>query len=286
MVVELAHSIDEVVVASMASSASTDAVRRRRPEYVIEHMEEDDPDAPAVFPEWALLEYRHMLQLVGAGSTVHFTSLSKASLESLDESLRSCSSVEHAKFELHTASITTLMTSRGMTKDKVCLLDPKATYAISITDAGLVQSDAKPSSAGGPFEMFLFGGILGDDPPRDRTSSLRQLGFPSRHLGSIQMTTDTALGVTKRCVEDLQLLDLDDTRQQELAWRDHTQATARLQWLDHPELHFGPHESVQMPFRYMLDDSRSAEPHASKMPLMPQGMMQLIHKDLGRSFEF
>lgn len=28
----------------------------KRPEYVVEHMEEDDPDAPAVFPKWALLE--------------------------------------------------------------------------------------------------------------------------------------------------------------------------------------------------------------------------------------
>lgn len=42
----------------------------------------------------------------------------------------------------------------------------------------------------------------GDDPPRDRTSELRVLGFPSRHLGPIQMTTDTALGVTKLVIED------------------------------------------------------------------------------------
>lgn len=43
---------------------------------------------------------------------------------------------------------------------------------------------------------------LGDDPPRDRTSELRVLGFPGRHLGSVQMTTDTALGVTKLVVCD------------------------------------------------------------------------------------
>ena len=42
----------------------------------------------------------------------------------------------------------------------------------------------------------------GDDPPRDRTGELRALGFPGRHLGSVQMTTDTALGVTKRVVVD------------------------------------------------------------------------------------
>ena len=49
----------------------------------------------------------------------------------------------------------------------------------------------------------------GDDPPRDRTGELRILGFPSRHLGSIQMTTDTALGVTKLVVQDkIQLNDI------------------------------------------------------------------------------
>lgn len=70
-----------------------------------------------------------------------------------------------------------------------------------------------------------FGGILGDDPPRgtlhllemrrsgrdvllrrysrtDRTAELRNLGFPTRHLGAMQMTTDTALGVTKLVVQD------------------------------------------------------------------------------------
>lgn len=42
----------------------------------------------------------------------------------------------------------------------------------------------------------------GDDPPRDRTAELRVLGFPARHLGPVQMTTDTALGVTKRVIQD------------------------------------------------------------------------------------
>jgi hypothetical protein len=44
--------------------------------------------------------------------------------------------------------------------------------------------------------------LAGDDPPRDRTAELRALGFPTRHLGPVQMTTDTALGVTKRVIVD------------------------------------------------------------------------------------
>ncbi|SPO32005.1 uncharacterized protein UTRI_06730_B [Ustilago trichophora] len=257
-----------------------------RPQYVIEHMEEDDPDAPSVFPEWALLEYRHMLQLVGPGSTVHFTSLSHASLESLRSLLSTPTSVPQATFELHTASITTLMSERGVTKDKVCLLDPKSPFAVSITDAGKFSSETKDSAAGGPFEFFLYGGILGDDPPRDRTSSLRQLGFPSRHLGGVQMTTDTALGVTKRCVEDGFLLQLDDTKEQEEKWQDNKKTQKVLEWVNYPELNFGKGESVEMPFRYMVDEQRPTLSSGAKQPLMPDGMRELIKKDLGRSFEF
>lgn len=257
-----------------------------RPQYVIEHMEEDDPSAPSVFPAWALLEYRHMLQLVGPGSTVHFTSLSHASLESLRAELSSSTSQAQAAFELHTASITTLMSQRGVALSKVCLLDPKAPFAISITDAGRVQSATKPKEAGGPFEFFLYGGILGDDPPRDRTSSLRQLGFPGRHLGGVQMTTDTALGVTKRCVEDGLVLALDDTKQQEAQWGDAAHAQGQLQWVNYPELSFGRGESVEMPFRYMVDEARATLASGEKQPLMPDGMRELIKKDLGRSFEF
>ena len=109
--------------------------------------------------------------------------------------------------------------------DKVCLLDPKA------------EKELAPEDGDGRFEWFLFGvnavhsvyllsskdgtrefwvgcpivkhrftaqtsDLQGDDPPRDRTSELRKLGFPTRHLGPVQMTTDTALGVTKKVVQD------------------------------------------------------------------------------------
>ncbi len=179
------------------------------------------------------------------------------------------------------------MEQRGVSKDKVCLLDPKSPYAVSITDAGNFTSSTKDAAAGGPFEFFLYGGILGDDPPRDRTSSLRQLGFPSRHLGGVQMTTDTALGVTKRCVEDAYLLNLDDTKEQEEKWGDNKQTEKKLEWVNYPELNFGKGESVEMPFRYMVDETKPVVGNAGgKKPLMPEGMRELIKKDLGRSFEF
>ena len=40
----------------------------------------------------------------------------------------------------------------------------------------------------------------GDDSLRGRTAELRALGFPTRHPGLVQMTTETSLGVTKRVI--------------------------------------------------------------------------------------
>ena len=53
----------------------------------------------------------------------------------------------------------------------------------------------------GQFEVFIFGEILGDNPPQDRTSYLRAEGFQTRHLGNLQMSTDTAVLTTKLIVE-------------------------------------------------------------------------------------
>jgi len=129
--------------------------------------------------------------------------------------------------------------------NRVCLLDPKAELELAPSD-------------GEVFDWFLFGGILGDDPPRDRTSELRKLGFPNRHLGPVQMTTDTALGVTKIVVQD-------GTKLKEIPY------------IDFPTIIFNSKESVEMPFRYILKDGK---------PILPLGMHELLHRDLNKSFDF
>lgn len=133
--------------------------------------------------------YSQMLNLAGPSSNVHFTSLSSTSIPPLKTHFEPHPSASKAR--LHTLAIIPLLSTQSPPVDisKVCLLDPKAPKALSPSD-------------GEVFDWFLYGGILGDDPPRDRTAELRKLGFEGRHLGSVQMTTDTALGVTKIVVED------------------------------------------------------------------------------------
>jgi hypothetical protein len=125
--------------------------------------------------------------------------------------------------------------------------------------------------------VFLFRGEgdcwigLGDDPPRDRTAELRVLGFPRRHLGSVQMTTDTALGVTKRVVEDrgsclfpLQkknkeidgFVCADSSARTDPLCRTFSRScpafgmwSLTFSFQDYPTIRFNAHESVEMPFR-------------------------------------
>ncbi|KAJ2928489.1 hypothetical protein H1R20_g8619, partial [Candolleomyces eurysporus] len=218
--------------------------------YVIEHMEEDEETSKAI-PPWVELEYAHMRTLAGPDSQVHFTHLSKASSDSLNAAFaqsdaEAAASSGKAKAICHSAGVLELMKERGVPLNKVCLLDPKADKVLS------------PEDGDGEFEWFLFGGILGDDPPRDRTSELRVLGFPNRHLGPVQMTTDTALGVTKLVVQDKKRLD-------------------EIPYIEFPTIHFNPKESVEMPFRYIANGSE---------PLLPPGMKELLHEDLNKSFDF
>ena len=144
-----------------------------------------------------------MLKVASPSSTVGFTSLSASTHASISNQLdtvvssntssSSSSSKPPAKFFVSQESILTYLASASppIPISKVCLLDPKAPKA-------LCPEDGKS----GKFEFFLFGGILGDDPPRDRTGELRAMGFEGRHLREVQMTTDTALHVTKLVVED------------------------------------------------------------------------------------
>lgn len=67
---------------------------------------------------------------------------------------------------------------------EICLLDMRGKEALGCGDAG-------------PLKVFLFGGILGDHPPRDRTSLLRHQTETLRHLGTLQLSTDTAVLTAK-----------------------------------------------------------------------------------------
>ena len=106
-------------------------------------------------------------------------------------------------------------------RSRVCLLDEQASLELSPEDC----SD---------FDYCLVGGILGnvDELDADRTKELRTLGFPTRHLGTQQMTADTAAVVADMIVNQGKRLE-------------------EISFVDRPEFPIGPNESLILPFRLL-----------------------------------
>jgi len=180
--------------------------------FIIEHLEDDVHD-------WCLLEYRHMSKVVGP-TNLWFTNVQKGG-----EKLAGLGKVV-------AESVTTL----GL--KNICLLDLVAPRELQAVD-------------GKEFEYFVFGGILGDHPPRGRTRKLREtLQAPTRHLGDRQMSTDTAVLVTKMILEGTPL--------------------ANISFVDDITIPTGEGEEVQLPYRYVLKDG---------MPVLPEGMIEHLKKD-------
>ncbi|KAA8652238.1 hypothetical protein EYZ11_002307 [Aspergillus tanneri] len=214
---------------------------------VVEHL---DPE----LGDWSALEYSCIAR-------ESHTAGSRFLLSSVPTSLQMPEDLATTKgFEVEHRSIEEIFADR---KSRVCLLDPSAQVELSPADGEI-------------FDVFLFGGILGDDPPRgkfyaeingptlanlmdaDRTSELRKKGYAGRRLGPKQMTTDTAVRVTRMVVHEKVPLE-------------------QIQYVDYPEILINEHERTEMPFRYVKGD------HGQ--PIMPQGMIDLIKKDADQGID-
>lgn len=196
--------------------------------FVVEHLD------PELGP-WSALEYKTIANESRQAGCDFI-------LSSVPDSLLSSEELKEVGANARGDSVESYFSDK---KDKICLLDPAAKQELTPVD-------------GQTFDVFLFGGILGDDPPRDRTSELRKKGFIGRRLGPVQMTTDTAVRVTRLVVLEEKQLD-------------------EIPYVDFPELQLDEHESTEMPFRYVTD--------FEGRPIMPSGMLELIKADADKGFD-
>ncbi len=181
--------------------------------FIIEHLEEK------LYP-WCLLEYRHISQIVGRKNLL-FTSIKpaqKARLNSLGK--------------VESKSVLDLNLKR------VCFLDPRARKELGPDDKD-------------KFDYLVFGGILGDHPPQQRTAEwLAGRKVETRNLGKEQMATDTAVYVAKQIIEGKRL--------------------NALKFLDTLHLATGKGEEVIMPYRYILEEGK---------PVLAKGFLQFVKKN-------
>lgn len=202
--------------------------------YVIEHMEQG-------FTEWVILEYSTIIKEVGRENLL-LTSLPQGTTDSDIPKELLALGLQWTSDDVSQAGTEAL----PIVKERVCLLDPSA-------EKDLVPGEAEA------FDYFVFGGILGDHPPRDRTGELRRkYGFEGRRLGSKQMTTDTAVRVTQLIVKDKKPFE-------------------DIDFIDYPEFRFNKNEATEMPFRYVLD--------SNGRPILPEGMLDLIKRDSEQSLD-
>ncbi|KAL9593586.1 MAG: hypothetical protein Q9179_005803 [Wetmoreana sp. 5 TL-2023] len=183
--------------------------------YIVEHL---DPECG----QWSTLEYITIAnESTDAGA--HFCLSSAPADLDLPEILN------HTEgFNIDYRSVEDIYRD---SRDRVCLLDPAAKEELSPSDADR-------------FDVFVFGGILGMKPTFSyRTSELRKKGFTGRRLGPIQMTTDTAVRVTRLVIQGQTQL-------------------SEIPFIDYPEIRLDEHESTEMPFRYVKD--------AQGKPVLPE----------------
>ncbi len=187
------------------------------PIYIIEHLE------PKLW-KWCLMEYKHISQLVGKRN-VWFTNLKKGSAELQKYGKVIGDSVTKLKLA------------------KVCVLDPEAAKVLTPQDAL-------------KFDYFVFGGILGDDPPQKRTkpelTSKFKYPIETRNIGSKQMSTDNAVAVVQKIVKGRQFEELP--------------------FQDGIEIELKEGESVMFPYRYLLVEGK---------PLVSKELVEYLRRKRG-----
>lgn len=166
--------------------------------YVIEHLE-------SRVWRWCEIEYKSISEIVGR-ENLWFTNVKNGSkiLENYGKVFKE--------------SVSKL----GLDLKKVCVLDPASNVALKTTDKN-------------EFEYYVFGGILGDYPPRERTRVeltpfLKGAGV--RNIGKEQFSTDNAVYIVSEILNGKSMND--------------------FKFQDEIEVEIKDGESVMLPYRYPL----------------------------------
>lgn len=166
--------------------------------YVIEHLE------PKLF-EWCLIEYEHISKIVGK-ENLWFTNIKNKNDSKKLKKFGRVFKNPVMDFNLKNA----------------CILDPEATHVLS-------PNDAKH------YAYFIFGGILGDYPPKKRTKEeLTKFikNAETRHIGPEQMSTDNAVYTVKQIANGKKFSD--------------------LKYQDKISIKLNEFENIDLPYRYNL----------------------------------
>lgn len=159
--------------------------------------------------EWCLIEYKHISKLVGK-SNLWFTNINSKLLKNYGKTIKK--------------------SVKSINPDNACVLDPNAKKTLSTKEAK-------------KFLYFIFGGILGDHPPKERTGKelSNHIKATPRNLGKAQFSTDSAVFVTKQIFNGIPL--------------------NKIKFKDQVEIKINEIESVILPYKYPIIKNK---PYMSK----------------------
>lgn len=180
--------------------------------YIIEHMD------PELF-DWCLLEYTHISEIVGKENLV-FTNIKKAEDK---KKLEKLGSVEEKSV-------------KALPLKKVCVLDPSASKTLEPKD----NQD---------FDYLLFGGILGDWPPQQRTKKelSSKIDAERRNLGEEQMSTNTAVYVAKKITDGKKF--------------------SEFEFIEELVIPIEEGEEISLPFRFVVENGK---------PVLAKGYIEFV----------
>ncbi len=193
--------------------------------FIIEHLE-------PFISEWCLIEYENISNIVGKENLIITKLLKKDSQKNAKhfwgtekQYFSRVNKLKHLA-ELHEESVLELPLKN------TCLLEPQTNKILASNDN---------------FDYFIFGGILGDHPERGRTEKYLTSKLPgklinpeTRNLGNMQMSTDTAVLVTKIIARDK--IDFN-----------------KIKFIDKPEIELKQgkiSESIILPYRYVKENNK------------------------------
>jgi ribosome biogenesis SPOUT family RNA methylase Rps3 len=170
--------------------------------YIIEHLE------PELW-EWCLIEYESISKIVGK-ERLWFTNIKNA---------------KDAK-RLERFGKVFKESVKEMKLDNACVLDPEVPKTLNPREAK-------------SFSYFIFGGILGDYPPRKRTKEelTKYLGkIDKRNIGKKQFSTDNAVKVVSLIESGKKFEDIET--------------------IDNAEIKINKIESIELPFTYVYENGK------------------------------
>jgi ribosome biogenesis SPOUT family RNA methylase Rps3 len=186
--------------------------------YVIEHLE-------STLSTWCMFEYAHIGKIIGKRYLIFTNVKNPKNREKLSQ---------FGKVYKESAC--------DLGFERMCILDPKASKTLMPTDSQ-------------KFEYLIFGGILGDYPPQNRTGKALTKQLPkaiTRNLKDMQMSTDTAVNVSKKIIDGTPF--------------------SKLKFIDEPEFEMEDGLSLELPYRYLSENGKV---------IMAPGLFEYLQKTQG-----